>query len=127
MATGGMQAAIEPFSGKNWSSWIQRLSFYFVLNDVCDEQKKRALLLTLCGADSWRATRPAAGRVDQKLCCRPQKLSDDCNFGVLATTPATSTPPAEGYAAVLTNPNMLPQDVMLSDRFECGIRDDHLQ
>ncbi|KAL3193061.1 hypothetical protein MRX96_058562 [Rhipicephalus microplus] len=31
MATGGMQNAIEPFSGKNWSSWIQRLTFYFYL------------------------------------------------------------------------------------------------
>ncbi|XP_037505852.1 uncharacterized protein K02A2.6-like [Rhipicephalus sanguineus] len=168
MATGGMQAAIEPFSGKNWSSWIQRLTFYFVANDVCDEQKKRALLLTLCGADTFETacalvapkTPGEVGYADivallqkhfdprpselysrcvfQRRDQRPEEsisnyvaalrsLSADCNFGVPATTSATSTPPAEGHAAVLANPTMLPQDVMLRDRFVCGIRDEHLQ
>ncbi|XP_037518397.1 uncharacterized protein LOC119395190 [Rhipicephalus sanguineus] len=168
MATGGMQAAIEPFSGKNWSSWIQRLTFYFVANDVCDEQKKRALLLTLCGADTFETacalvapkTPEEVGYTDivallqkhfdprlselysryvfQRRDQRPEEsisnyfaalrsLSADCNFGVPATTSATSTPPAEGHAAVLANPTMLPQDVMLRDRFVCGIRDEHLQ
>ncbi|XP_037518126.1 uncharacterized protein K02A2.6-like [Rhipicephalus sanguineus] len=168
MATGGMQAAIEPFSGKNWSSWIQRLNFYFVANDVCDEQKKRALLLTLCGADTFETAcalvapktpgevgyadivallqkhfdpRPSelySRYVFQRRDQRPEEsisnyvaalrsLSADCNFGVPATTSVTSTPPAEGHAAVLANPTMLPQDVMLRDRFVCGIRDEHLQ
>ncbi|XP_037505582.1 uncharacterized protein K02A2.6-like [Rhipicephalus sanguineus] len=168
MATGGMQAAIEPFSGKNWSSWIQRLTFYFVANDVCDEQKKRALLLTLCGTDTFETAcalvapktpgqvgyadivallqkhfdpRPSelySQYVFQRRDQRPEEsisnyvaalrsLSADCNFGVPATTSATSTPPAEGHAAVLANPTMLPQDVMLRDRFMCGIRDEHLQ
>ncbi|XP_037528475.1 uncharacterized protein LOC119405707 [Rhipicephalus sanguineus] len=168
MATGGMQAAIEPVSGKNWASWIQRLNFYFVANDVCDEQKKRALLLTLCGADTFETAcalvtpktpgevgyadivgllqkhfdpRPSelySRYVFQRRDQRPEEsisnyvaalrsLSADCNFGVPATTSATSTPPAEGHAAVLANPTMLPQDVMLHDRFVCGIRDEHLQ
>ncbi|XP_037508201.1 uncharacterized protein LOC119383993 [Rhipicephalus sanguineus] len=168
MATGGVQAAIEPFSGKNWSSWIQRLTFYFVANDVCDEQKKRALLLTLCGADTFETAcalvapktpgevgyadivallqkhfdpRPSelySRYVFQRRDQRPEEsisnyvaalrsLSADCNFGVPATTSVTSTPPAEGHAAVLANPTMLPQDVMLRDRFVCGIRDEHLQ
>ncbi|XP_037505702.1 uncharacterized protein LOC119382034 [Rhipicephalus sanguineus] len=168
MATGGMQAAIEPFSGKNWSSWIQRLTFYFVANDVCDEQKKRALLLTLCGADTFETAcalvapktpgevgyadivallqkhfdpRPSelySRYVFQRRDQRPEEsisnyvaalrsLSADCNFGVPATTSAASTPPAEGHAAVLANPTMLPQHVMLRDRFVCGIRDEHLQ
>nr|XP_037270375.1 uncharacterized protein K02A2.6-like [Rhipicephalus microplus] len=48
-----------------------------------------------------------------------RSLLADYNFGVPATTSATSTPPAEGHAAVLTNPTMLPQDVMLRDQFVC--------
>ncbi|XP_049268928.1 uncharacterized protein K02A2.6-like [Rhipicephalus sanguineus] len=163
-----MQTAIEPFGGKNWSSWIQRLTFYFVANDVCDEQKKRALLLTLCGADTFDTAcalvapktpgevgyadivallqkhfdpRPSelySRYVFQRRDQRPEEsisnyvaalrsLSADCKFGVPATTSDTSTPPAEGHAAVLANRTMLHQDVMLRHKFVRGIRDEHLQ
>lgn len=40
MATGGLPSAIQPFNGKNWSSWMQRLT-YFVASDVSDKGKKR--------------------------------------------------------------------------------------
>ncbi|KAK8786808.1 hypothetical protein V5799_023413 [Amblyomma americanum] len=50
---GVLHGAVEPFNGKNWSSWIQRLTFYFVANDVSNEAKKSALLLTLCGTDTF--------------------------------------------------------------------------
>lgn len=168
MATGGMHGAIEPFNGKNWSSWIQRLTFYFVANDVSNEEKKRALLLTLCGADTFETAcalvapktpgevsytdmvtllqkhfdpRPSElysryvfqrrdqlpGESISNYVAALRSLSADCNFGVPTTTSATSTLPAEGHSAVQPNPTMLPQDVMLRDRFVCGIRDEHLQ
>lgn len=53
MATGSLHSTIEPFNGENWSLCIQRLTFYFLANDVSAEGKKRTLLLTLCGADTY--------------------------------------------------------------------------
>ncbi|XP_037521665.1 uncharacterized protein K02A2.6-like [Rhipicephalus sanguineus] len=169
MATGGMYGAIEPFSGKSWASWIQRVNFYFVANDISNEEKKRAFLLTLCGADTFETAcalvapktpgevsfselvallqrhfdpRPSElyGRyVFQRRDQNPgesissyvaalKNLTVDCYFGVLAATPATSTSSGGSQEPVSQrNPTMLPQDVMLRDRFVCGIRDEHLQ
>lgn len=55
MATGRVHGVTEPFSGKNWASWIQRLKFYFEAKDIKLEKKRRALLLTLCGPDTFDA------------------------------------------------------------------------
>ncbi|KAL3173180.1 hypothetical protein MRX96_012311 [Rhipicephalus microplus] len=52
MATVGMNGAIEPISGESWASWFQHVIFYFLVNDVSSEEKKRFLLLTLCGANT---------------------------------------------------------------------------
>lgn len=40
---------------------------------------------------------------------------------------ATSMRLADGQTAVQTNPTMLPQDIMLCDRFVCGTGDKHVQ
>ncbi|XP_037528183.1 uncharacterized protein LOC119405417 [Rhipicephalus sanguineus] len=52
-----LQASIEPFSGKAWTSWIQRLGFYFVVNSITADEKRRALLLTLCGPETFETVR----------------------------------------------------------------------
>ena len=169
MATGGMYDAIEPFSGKSWASWIQRVNFYFVANDISNEEKKRALLLALCGADTFETACALVGpktpeevsfselvtllqrhfdprpselygryvfqRQDQNpgesissYVAALKSLTVDCNFGVLAATPATSTSSGGSQEpGSQRNPTMLPQDVMLRDRFVCGIHDEHLQ
>ncbi|XP_042147940.1 uncharacterized protein LOC121836796 [Ixodes scapularis] len=51
------ERTIEVFTGKCWSSWSERLSFYFVANSITDRVKKRALLLTLCGAETFETVR----------------------------------------------------------------------
>nr|XP_037270424.1 uncharacterized protein LOC119162042 [Rhipicephalus microplus] len=38
-------------------SWIQRLGFYFVANSITANDKKRALLLTVCGPDTFDTVR----------------------------------------------------------------------
>ena len=35
---------------EDWSSYIERLENYFVANDVVTGEKKRAMLLSVCGA-----------------------------------------------------------------------------
>lgn len=51
------QGTIEAFSGKAWASWIERLGFYFVANSITSLDKKRALLLTLCGPETYDIVR----------------------------------------------------------------------
>lgn len=48
---------LEEFPGSGWSSWAERLDFFFEANDVVQPGKKKALLLTLCGAATYETVR----------------------------------------------------------------------
>lgn len=61
-----------------------------------------------------------------------RKLATSCNFGTLPTATAPPATQAGGAAstqqgATDCNPTLLPLDVMLRDRFVCGLRDENLQ
>lgn len=157
------------------------MDFYFQANDVQDAGKKRALLLTLCGAETYNTVRALVaphkpGEVSfndimtllgdhydprpSELFCRSKfqrrdqhpgesiacyvaalkKLATDCNFGVLttATSPTTTAGSSSAGGTVsagssssggilASNPTMLPLDVMLRDRFVCGVQDERIQ
>lgn len=49
--------SVEEFSGKGWSSWAERLQFYFHANGIADDVKKRAMLLTLCGPTAFEGVK----------------------------------------------------------------------
>lgn len=179
---------MEAFSGKSWASWIERLGFYFVANNISAVDRKRAVLLTLCGPETYDIVRALVAprgpgdvefeelvtilgahfdpkpselysrynfqRRDQlpdesinSYVAALKMLAGDCNFGILAsaTTLVASTtarqpasqqpasqaaPDAVATAAQPATPQWdtkLPLDVMLRDRFVCGIRDELLQ
>lgn len=40
-------------SSSSWKSWYGRLQFFFEANDIKDDSKKRAHLLTLCGEETY--------------------------------------------------------------------------
>ena len=44
--------AVEP-----WSSYVERLEFYFVANDIVENTKKRAILLTACSPSTFELLR----------------------------------------------------------------------
>ncbi|KAL2095791.1 hypothetical protein ACEWY4_007939 [Coilia grayii] len=48
MATFGRIDAFDS-STEQWSRYAERLNFYFVANSISDDDKKRAILLTVCG------------------------------------------------------------------------------
>ena len=49
MATHGTVGEFD--SGREtWVSYSERLEQYFIANDVAGEEKKRAILLSVCGA-----------------------------------------------------------------------------
>lgn len=48
-------AKLKEFSGdEDWEQYCERLEFYFVAHDVTDEAKKKATLLSACGASTYK-------------------------------------------------------------------------
>ncbi|XP_064462523.1 uncharacterized protein LOC135373217 [Ornithodoros turicata] len=43
--------------GSNWTSWRERLEFLFAANEIQDPAKKRALLFTFCGEETYNKVR----------------------------------------------------------------------
>ena len=41
-------------SQESWSSYTERLEYYFIANDVQDPAKKKAILLTVCGPSAFQ-------------------------------------------------------------------------
>ena len=50
---------IEEFDSatEDWTAYSERLEQYFVANDVDDAAKKRAILLSVCGASTYKLIR----------------------------------------------------------------------
>ena len=50
---------IEEFDGatEDWTAYSERLEQYFVANDVDEAAKKRAILLSVCGASTYKLIR----------------------------------------------------------------------
>ena len=56
MATHGSVSAYDP-SAEDWTTYTQRLHHYFVANDVESEVKKSSILLSACGAATYKLIR----------------------------------------------------------------------
>ena len=49
---------VEEFQeNNNWIEYIERLEHYFTANAITDNGKKRAVLLSLCGAKTYKLIR----------------------------------------------------------------------
>ena len=50
---------LAPFdsSKESWSHSVERLGFYFVANDVEGDDKKRSILLSICGHQTFKLIR----------------------------------------------------------------------
>ena len=53
MATHGTVHPFHP-AKEEWSTYIERLSFYFSANDVTTDEKKRSILLSNCGSATFK-------------------------------------------------------------------------
>ena len=51
--------SLAPFdsSKESWSNYVERLGFYFVANDVDGDEKKRSILLSVCGHQTFKLIR----------------------------------------------------------------------
>ena len=52
MAAGGIHGHMSPFnpSNEDWRAYVERFEQYCIANDIVDDGKKRAVLLSVCGA-----------------------------------------------------------------------------
>ena len=42
---------------ESWTCYAERLDLYFVANNIEDAERKRSILLTACGAESYKTLR----------------------------------------------------------------------
>ena len=57
MATKHGSIGVFDSTEEDWESYVERVNLYFVANDIEDAAKKRAVLLTECGAKTYRVIR----------------------------------------------------------------------
>ena len=58
-----MVSAFDP-SKDDWTSYTERMAHYFVANDVTDADKKRSILLSVCGASTYKLIRNLVEKLD---------------------------------------------------------------
>uniref|UniRef100_A0A1X7VEA8 Uncharacterized protein n=1 Tax=Amphimedon queenslandica TaxID=400682 RepID=A0A1X7VEA8_AMPQE len=56
MATHGKMSAFD-LAKETWTIYMERLQFYFLANGITEEDKMKAVLLTVCGAPSYQLVR----------------------------------------------------------------------
>lgn len=54
--------SLSEFSEKDgdWVEYVERLEHFFLANDIVDEEKQRSILLSVCGAKTYRLIRNLA-------------------------------------------------------------------
>ena len=120
---------------EDWTSYIERLNFYFVANDVTTEVKKRVILLLMCG--------PSTYELICSLISEPDKLNSTLYEDIVKVVKNHYDPkpcsimqqhkfnsriqaPGESIAAYVTTLQQIGDfkdsfNEMLRDRLVCGV------
>ena len=55
MSARSIHGKIGEFSSQQemWDAYLERLELYFAANDITDDTKRRAILLTVCGPTTY--------------------------------------------------------------------------
>lgn len=142
MATHGKIGQFDA-TQETWDAYVERLELYFVANDVKEAEKKRAVLLTVCGPATYRLIRNLVA---------PQKPAEVAYAELVALVQAHHTPkpsvtvqrfkfhsrtrqPGESVATFIAELRQLTEhcdfggtlDDMLRDRLVCGIANNSIQ
>ncbi|XP_077861637.1 uncharacterized protein LOC144342207 [Saccoglossus kowalevskii] len=136
---------IEEFNvaDEEWSQYTERVTQYFIANEITDTTKRRAVLLSVCGAKTYSLMRSLVSpdkpsdKTYTELCelmqayyhPKPSPIVQRFKFNSLVRKPGQSVAEfvadlrhiAEhcDYGATLQE--------MLRDRLVCGIQDDRIQ
>ena len=142
MATYGKLEKFDD-SADEWPLYAERLAQYFVANDVTDDDKKRAIFLSVCGRSTYHLVRNLSA---------PDKPSDKSFTDLCALLAGHYSPtpsaivqrfkfhtrvrhPGESIATFVSELRKLSEhcdfgnqlDTMIRDRLVCGVADERIQ
>ncbi|KAJ8351939.1 hypothetical protein SKAU_G00234150 [Synaphobranchus kaupii] len=142
MATVGSLSEFVESDG-DWIEYVERLEHFFLANDIADEAKKRSILLSVCGARTYKLIRNLAmpqkpgeigfrdlvTMVQNHHNPKPSVIVQRFKFHTYSRKPGVSV------AAFVAELRQLSEYCefgavlydMLCDRLVCGINDDGLQ
>ena len=138
----GSVAAFDP-SKEDWTIYIERLTQYFVANDVNDAEKKRAILLSACGPATFKLIRSLIGaevlattsytdivarmkeHYDPKPSVIVQRFKFNSRIRAVGETIATYVAALRELAQHCDYRETLSD--MIRDRIVCGVNDEKIQ
>ncbi|KAB0801764.1 hypothetical protein PPYR_03950 [Photinus pyralis] len=147
-ASGGLMSVghIEPFNPENPASWpvyADRLNFYLEANGITDDVRKRAVLLTMCGAETYEIVKsllsPELPRnksyeeiievLDKHFTPKPSEIVERYFFY------RRNQEDGESISAYMAKLRKMAEhcqfgntlEVMLRDRLVCGAKDKNIQ
>jgi len=135
---------IEEYDEKeSWIEYTKRLELYFVANEIKDNGKKRAVLLSVCGAKTYKLIRylvnprkptdklfaELVNLVKNHLNPRPSSIVYRCKFNNRFCQQGETI---QRYVAELRNSSEHCEfgeelEKMLRDRLVCGVNDERIQ
>lgn len=145
MATNGI-GEYQLGTGSAWDEYVERLEMYCVCHKLASEEQKRAVLLSCCGAETYslivtlvKPSRPTTANyadivaaVKSHMHPRPSELY--ARFKFYKRNQAAGESIADYVTALRKlagdcefGDKQLPLDIMLRDRFVCGIRSETIQ
>ncbi|CAI5670817.1 unnamed protein product [Oreochromis niloticus] len=137
--------SVAPFDSElqSWEEYCEILDYFFVANDIKEEEKKRAVLLSCVGAQTYalirnllspvkpgdRSYAELVGLLDNHFHPKPSEIVQRWKFNT------RNRRPEESVGDYVAERRKLAQDcnfgdsltVMLRDRLVCGISDDRIQ
>ncbi|KAL3974523.1 interleukin 1 receptor-like 1 [Sarotherodon galilaeus] len=142
MATIGLLTEFAEGDG-DWIEYVERLECFFLANDISDEGKKRSVLLSACGARTYKLIRNLTTPrkpgdfsfkelvmlVQNHHCPKPSMIVQQFKFHTHSRKPGVSV---AAYVAELRQLSEHCEfggvlDDMLCNRLVCGINDDGMQ
>ena len=128
---------------ESWDTYIERLELYFVANGITEAERKRAVLLTVCGPSTYKLIRNLTA---------PQKPAEVVYSEIIKLVKAHHTPqpsvtvqrykfhtrtqqPGESVAAFVAELRQLSEhcefgttlEDMIRDRLVCGVANSSIQ
>ncbi|CAB4020384.1 Hypothetical predicted protein [Paramuricea clavata] len=118
-------------SQEEWSQYIEQLEFYFEANGVDDEDKQRAILLSVCGSKTYKLIRNliTPNKPSEKTFAELVELAivQRFKFNTRFTKPGESIASYVAELRSLSEHCDFKLEEMLRGRLVCGINDEQIQ
>lgn len=141
MAMHGSISEFKPGGKEAWSTYTERLGYYFEANGVQDAGKKRSILLAVCGPATFKLIKSLTDSLETKsfedICSLVKSYYEPVPSPIVQRYKfnTRSRAPGEGVAAYVTALRELAEHClygsslqeMLRDRLVCGVNHETIQ